>query len=163
MAHHRFRITILTMATVTVTRKDASENPHLIWNAFVDLLASCGYAELSVEQRLAYLVFWYDSEVLNGGHLQYFQNRDTEYLDETIVSLGLLGATCQQQVLREAGALFLRHPRKQIRTLEEYAATAREGGFSALDRRFYDCSPSLQECLERHLKEHQSRFVTVAE
>jgi len=151
------------MATVTVAGKDANQSPHLIWNAFVELLASYGYAELYVEQRPAYLVFWYDSEVLNGGHLQYFQNREIETLEETIAALGLLGAPCQQQVLRDAGALFLRHPRKEIRTLEEYAATALQGEFSALDQRFYNCSPSLQECLERHLKEHQSRFVTIAD
>jgi len=51
-------------------------------------------------------LFWYESEVQNGGHLQYFENCGTERLAETIAALGSLGAPCHQEVLREAGALW---------------------------------------------------------
>jgi HrpA-like RNA helicase len=61
------------------------------------------YDDLSPEQRPAHLVYWYESEVQNGGHLQYFENRGTEHLAAPVKALGSLGAMCQQQVLREAG------------------------------------------------------------
>lgn len=154
-------ITILRMATAKVTREDAEERPYCVWNAFVDFLANHDYDELSEEQRPAYLVFWYESEVQNGCHLQYFLNRGVEHLQEAISALGILGAHCQQQVLQEAGALFLGRRREPIRSLKEYAATALQDEFGALDRQFYDCSLSLQECLERYLELHQSVFVTI--
>ena len=109
------------MATAKVTREDAEERPSCVWNAFVDFLASHGYGELSEEQRPAYLVFWYESEVQNGGHL-------------VISALGILGAPCQQQVLQEAGALFLSRRREPIRSLKECSATALQDEFGALDR-----------------------------
>ena len=145
-----------------LTKRDVEEKPYCVWNSFVELLASRSYNELSQDQRPAHLVFWYESEVQNGGHLQYFENRGVEYLEATVEALGILGAPCQKQVLREAGALFLSIPRKRIRTVEEYVSTAQADEFGLLDRRFGECSPSLQQCLERHLGEHQDKFVTVA-
>jgi hypothetical protein len=40
-------------------------------------------------------VFWYDSEVNNGGHLQYFENQGTNHLTETINTLKKLKAFSQ--------------------------------------------------------------------
>jgi len=53
----------------------AAREPHMVWNAFVDLIATEDYADLSPLQRKAHLVFWYESEVQNGGHGQYFENQ----------------------------------------------------------------------------------------
>ena len=33
------------------------------------------YEDLAEVQRKAHLVFWYDLQVNNGGHLQYFENQ----------------------------------------------------------------------------------------
>lgn len=150
------------MLTTKLTKRDVEEKPYCIWNSFVELLASHGYNELSPEQRPAHLVFWYESEVQNGGHLQYFENRGVEYLEATVEAPGILIAPCQQQVLREAGQLFLSVPRERIRSVEEYVSTAQADEFGLLDRRFGQCSPSLQQCLERHLEEHLNKFVTNA-
>ncbi len=104
---------------------------------------------------------WYESEVQNGGHFQYFENQGTEHLTQTVKSLGVLGAIGQQAVLREAGELFLSQSRPRIATVDEFCATALEGEFSVFDRRFHECSPSLQQCLEDYLKRHQSSFVVI--
>jgi len=152
------------MITSRISRKDAEENPYLIWNEFVHLVGLRDYAELSIEQRPAHLVYWYDNEVLNGGHLQYFENKKCEHLEETIIALGQLGALSYQEILRKASTLFLSRPRKRIDTIEEYVETAREEEFSEYDKRFYRLykdSPKLADYLERHLKEHQANFVTI--
>jgi hypothetical protein len=149
------------MKTRILTKEKADAWPLNVWNAYVDLLAMEPYDELAEEQRPAHLVFWYESEVQNGGHLQYFENRGTGRLRETVESLGILGANCQRQILREAAELFLGHERPQITSVEEFVGAAREGEFAAFDRRFYACTPSLQERLQAHLALHQSSFVTI--
>ena len=149
------------MKTRVLTKQEIEAEPFRVWNAYVDLLAIERYADLSPEQRPAHLVFWYESEVQNGGHLQYFENRGAERLAATVEALATLGALPQQQILREAGELWLTRARPRIGTVAEYCSTALKGEFDALDSRFHACTPSLQQRLEEHLRRHQSLFVTV--
>jgi hypothetical protein len=149
------------MKTRSLTKQDVATEPHRLWNSFVDLLAAEDYRELSPEQQPAHLVFWYESEIQNGGHLQYFENRGTERLAETIAALGSLGAPCHQQVLREAGALWHERTRPHIQSAQEFHDTALDGEFERFDARFHLCTPTLQTCLEAHLRDHEASFVRV--
>jgi hypothetical protein len=144
-----------------LTKREVAAEPYRVWNAYVNLLGMEWYEDLAPEQRPAHLVFWYESEVQNGRHFQYFENRGTAHLSETVGALGRLGAACQQEVLRRAGELWLIRPRPRVETVQQFVASALEGEFSALDSRFHACSPSLQKCLETHLRDHQSAFVAV--
>ncbi len=148
------------MNAAQLTKHEVEAEPFRVWNAFINLIAK-GYEEMSAEQKQAHLVFRYESEIQNGGHLQYFENCGAEGVEDTIHALGLLGAVCQQNVLRDAGALFRSREREPMKSVEEYVATALEDEFGEFDRRFEMCSPSLQECLEEHLKQHQSTFVVI--
>jgi hypothetical protein len=145
----------------SLTTQEVEAEPYRVWNAYVNLLAMEQYEHLSPEQRPAHLVFWYEGEVQNGGHFQYFENRGTKHLPATIEALGLLGATCQQQVLREAGERWLSRPRPRIQTAQEFCDTALAGEFDSFDSRFHACSPTLNQCLESYLARHQASFVTV--
>jgi hypothetical protein len=92
-----------------VSQRELDKEPFQLWNAFVNLLATEAYSDLTIEQRPAHLVFWYESEVQNGGHLQYFENQTIEKclrIDETIAALGKLGANCQLAVLRDASCVW---------------------------------------------------------
>jgi hypothetical protein len=144
-----------------LSHRDFDADPYCVWNAFVDLLAMEDYQDLTPEQRVAHLVFWYESEVQNGGPLQFFENRGTEHLGETIEALGLLGAACQQRVLREACAVWFSRVRSRIETVEEFCEAAIEGEFAALDSRFGECDPPLQKKLEEFLSQRQSSFVVI--
>ncbi|MGP0020563.1 MAG: DUF4375 domain-containing protein [Candidatus Sulfotelmatobacter sp.] len=144
-----------------VTKQKVEAWPLSVWNAYVNLLAMEPHDELTEEQRPAHLVFWYESEVQNGGHLQYFENRGTEHLQETVDALELLGANCQKKILEEAGELFLGRERSPIASVEDFVAAEQEGEFTAFDRRFYACSPPLPDRLKAHLALHQSWFVTI--
>ena len=146
----------------TLTKRDAVADPYCVWNAFVDLLAMEDYQDLTPVQRAAHLVFWYESEVQNGGHLQFFENRGAEYLRETVEALGQLGAVCQQRVLQEAVAIWLSRVRPRIETVEEFCEVAIEEEFAALDSRFAECDPPLQTKLEEYLSRRQSSFVVIA-
>jgi hypothetical protein len=148
------KIRKLTKAQVLVA-------PYEVWNAFAKLLWTERYEDLTPEQRVAQLVIQYEGEIQNGGHLQYFENGRGKRSDETAAALGSLGAICQQEVLREAAALWRSHAREPIETAEEYCETALEGEFSELDRRFHRCSPSLVQILESHLEKNTSTYVLI--
>jgi hypothetical protein len=145
----------------SLTHDEVRAQPYRVWNAFVNLLWMERYEDLSPEQRRAQLVIHYEGEIQNGGHLQYFEKKGTKHLSETIEALGVIGAAGQQQVLREAGAKWLSHPRKRIQTAQEYCDIALAGEFDSFDSRFYDCSPPLTQCLEAYLERHQDLFVRV--
>ncbi len=149
------------MKIKTLTKRAVEGNPCLVWDAFVELVALTKYQDLAKEQRPAHLIFWYDSEVYNGGHLQYFGNRRMQHLAETIEALRIMGAECQRQILNDAAELFLSRQRSSILTVENFSAAALEGEFSEFDSRIYACAPSLYEHLQKHLALHQSWFVTI--
>jgi Domain of unknown function (DUF4375) len=146
--------------TRILPKREAEQNPQSVWNAFIDLLANENYGDLAEVQRAAHLVFWYESEVQNGGHLQYFENRGTNLLAETIEALHVLGAQCQGRILRDASKLLKSGEAKRIQTTEEYRETALEGEFDELDSRFHECPQDLTEHLQKYLTLHQSLFVT---
>jgi hypothetical protein len=139
-------------------RSQAVNDPTIIWNTFIDLISSYPEA-LDPEQRPAHFVLTYDSEVQNGGHLQYFFNHRNHYLQETLSALTLLGAEDQRIVLEAATLLFDSRPRKRPSTPQEYSAVAMQGEFESFDKRYCDCAPSLGELLGKHLAEHADTFI----
>jgi hypothetical protein len=149
------------MKTRILTSDEVDAEPFRLWNAYVDLLATESYEHLSQEQRPAHLVFWYESEVQNGGHFQYFENRGLNHLAETIEALGLLGAVCQQRVLSDAGDAWSNRSRRPLQTALQFCEAALEGEFKPFDSRFHGCLPTLQQFLEEYLRENQSSFVTI--
>lgn len=130
------------------------------WNTFVQT-SYREYEELDLRQRPAHLVFLYEGEVQNGGHMQYFENLGTDRLQETLDALESLGAHCQRAVLQQAGELLLSRPRERFASAEEYVTAALEDEFGEFDRAFHRCSPSLIECLVAFFNRNQSLYVQV--
>jgi hypothetical protein len=130
-------------------------DPYAVWNAFVDLIATSFDHELTPLQRSAQLVFRYESEVQNGGHLQFFVNSAGEYADETIAALDALGASAQARILERAVAQWKSVPRSEFVSLSEYSAMESKHEFIAFDREF----DSVMGVLERHLDEHEAEYI----
>jgi Domain of unknown function (DUF4375) len=137
--------------------------PYEAWNAFVNLLATEDYKDLDEVQRTAHLCFWYDSEVQNGGHLQYFENRGTSLLNETLAALRLLGAESQRSVLEAAALAFSGTRRERINTVEEYVLVALRAEFAASDSAYYACSPPIQKLLADYFEKNKSHFVEITD
>ena len=144
-----------------LTKAQVEARPYEVWNAFVNLLWMERYEDLSPEQRPAQLVIKYEGEVQNGGHLQYFENGRGDRLEETVAALGILGASCQREVLREAAALWRSRARQRIQTAQQFCKTALEGEFSEFDRRFHACTPSLEQHLEAYLNQNRSIYLSI--
>lgn len=128
-----------------VRRERLPDAPHLPWNAFVDLLSTVGYDELTAIQRIAFLAFRYDCDIQNGGHLRYFRNQGTERLEETTAALARLGAKGQQAVLERAAAAWRLLPSGSP--------------LDPLDDDYHACRPEIPVRLEAWLQAHIDEFI----
>jgi hypothetical protein len=135
----------------------ATREPHTLWNAFIDLIATEDYADLSPLQRKAHLVFWYESEVQNGGHGQYFENQGVDRLRETVDALHALGLSCQARVLaRAVEVLSVAH------RPADWADSLSDEFVEELDAAFHNCAPGAMAALEEHLRAHEAEYVEIA-
>lgn len=144
-----------------VSRRQVEDDPYAVWNEYVHLLAMSDYADLSKTQRFAHLVFWYEQEVQNGGHLQYFENQGIDRIAEVMAALRHLGADCQAEVLASAAARFSATPRERLESIEDYVAVALEAEFETMDRAFDECAVSLPDVLATFLEKHRAEFVLI--
>lgn len=130
-----------------LTQEVVAREPWQVWNSFIDLLAMEDYKDLTPLQRIAHLVFWYESEVQNGGHGQYFDNQGTAHVSETIAALEQLGAGCQGKILKDAFIRYQDDP-------DDFSETD-------FDTAFHACQPSLQLVLEECLEKYVDEFIEI--
>ncbi len=134
------------------------------WNAFIELISGADLDELTPVQRIAHLAWWYSSEVLNGGHGQYFGNKD--YFDHAAVmsALSSIGARCQSDILKEALEYYLKAQREMPNDYDEYIVWEKqyeyESQLSIFDKHFSNCTPEIEtELLENYLEMNESEFI----
>jgi len=147
-----------------IKQAEVDEFPHIIWNTFIDMVAGGAAAEMNDIQRNAALCFEYDSEVQNGGHLQYFENTArsgfADY-EDVVKALQWIGAGQQADVLSKAIALWKLETRGLTRDIYEFSDRALEGRYDALDDKYCDCEPEVMQLLETMLEEYQDEFVII--
>lgn len=142
-----------------VNQADLEENEYLAWNAYVDLLAMENFENLTDVQRKVHLIFWYSSEVENGGHLQYFLNRGIEEVKPTIRALSELGMDCQRQILSDAIEFVESNPIGEINSVDDFIDEALEDNLRQFDQRFWRCVKQPHEFLETYLAENLDAFI----
>ncbi|MZP29124.1 DUF4375 domain-containing protein [Heliobacterium undosum] len=142
-----------------VTKEMMESNPYEKWNQFVHLLALEEYDDLTEIQRVAHLSFWYDSEVQNGGHMQYFLNRGISLANETAIALKKIGAQSQAIVFSKALRILMTEGIPEIKTVEEYVEEARDGKFDEVDFEYYDSEPSIVDFLREYLEKYEEEFI----
>lgn len=113
------------------------------------------YEELNDKQRVAFLASIYDGEVNNGGHYQYFENKGTQHIQETIDSLKTIGADKQSNILRKAYKLYLSKERKHPNTIAEFVEEESEEEFLKYDIEYYNVEPEVQDLVEIYLEENE--------
>lgn len=142
-----------------MSNREIEAAPHEVWNAFVNVVLLHDYEQQDRTQRVGHLTLWYDSEVDNGGHLQYFENHGTSRTPEVVEALRVIGADCQADVLTRALEQRESRARVPIGTPEEYVETALAGEYDELDRAKSDCRPTICELLQTYVERHESSFV----
>lgn len=149
------------MITKQVSKEMAEKEPYQLWNTFINILAVEGYEDLSDLQKMAQLVFFYESEVQNGGHMQFFENHGTDVARKTIEALKAMDASSQHKLLSKAYAIWCSTARSPIETTEQYCEQALNGEFDTFDKEFHSLSPCLNSYLERHFEENKAIYVSV--
>ena len=157
----RKRVKVNGKVLRAIKKEDLEGKDYLKWNAFIDLIAMESYNELTEVQKVAHLVFLYDSEIQNGGHLQYFENKGTDLANETIGALEVLGARCQALELEKALKIRISKERKGVETKEEYVSEALKGEYDENDSNYHECKPTINQCLEEYLKINLNEFIFI--
>ena len=152
-----------------VRRSEAQSNPDLLWNRFIDLMASISLEALTDVQKVAYYSFWYDAGLRTGGHLQFLGNMTQGWAEQGAMALERLGAGDQAEILREAMRRWLESPAggmplsTRMTPAEEMYAPTREGEFLDLDAAYHECEPTVTSLLEEYLREHRDEFIQFEE
>jgi hypothetical protein len=153
---------------IELSKSEVKKAPYLVWNSFIHLIALSDYQDLTNIQMVASLPFNYDSEVQNGGHLQYFENtskiwpqKENLLINATLDALNYLGATEQEKILRLAAKKYFSQDRKHPKTVEEYCTIALEDEFGEFDNSYYECEPNITTLLENYLEAHLIEFVKI--
>ena len=126
----------------------------------VDLCAMEELEACTPVQRLAALVFWYQAEVNNGGHFQYFVNKPSFPHREVVAALRELGATHSANVLdaalRQLGGRLPLFPE----TAEDFEAGREQFDLGEFDVKWgSDGDREIQAAMLRYLQAHESEFV----
>ncbi len=142
-----------------VSKAALNKEPYLVWNAFVNLLAMEDEGDLTDMQKAAQRAFWYDSEVQNGGHMQYFENQRRDDYSSVVESLKQLGAIEQASALEKAIIQLRSKKRSPIEDEVSYVKKALEGEFDQFDTEYYDVQPELIDLLQKHLDENLDDYI----
>jgi hypothetical protein len=146
-----------------VSRADLEKVEYRAWNEYINVLTENEYEDLNPTQQVPYLAFWYDAEVQNGGHMQYFVNSAGAYAEQTVEALPLLGASTQARLLSKAVELVRANPLSDGWTWEKFRGSPLADRFWELDRAYYAAKPTPTELLERYLEAHFDEFIQVIE
>jgi len=141
----------------SLSKQEVEAEPFRVWNAFVDLLTMEDYDDLSPEQRPARLVYQYESEVQNGGHLQYFENRHGASLSTTVKALGVARCNLPAAGSSRGGRAMVESFTRTIEVNRPYLPGIRAlcrnygagGNVPAADRRAAEALPAIHRFSER--------------
>lgn len=141
---------------VKISRKKVAKNPCEYWNAFNVVLAMSDIKYLSGVMRECHLVYWYASEVWNGGHRLYYDNRKDFDHAEVLAALKNLGAAEHAGIFEES-MKFAEALKNQDN--EERNSQNIENILLDLDTRLYHTQPEIFDFLENVQKQHEAVLV----
>ncbi|WP_371223594.1 DMP19 family protein [Roseovarius sp. 2305UL8-3] len=122
------------------------------WNRFV--ARATDQSQPNAAEEPLYALFWYQAEVNNGGHLQYFLNRDdpSEWKGAADVARSIDQASVANN-LETAIQRWRSRVREAPETVDEYIDEALQEEFDAFDKRYYELDPALHVAFERTIDE----------
>jgi len=149
---------MLTTVSASALRDDPSAR---LW-ALIEHIAAHPAAASDAELQAFSAAYLYDAEVLNGGHLQYFQNHGLAHAPSALLALQAIGAAAQARILREAMSAMRVSPIAAVGSLEDYAELAKADHFSEQDARYYEVKPEVIDLLASFIEPRLSNLVGVA-
>ncbi|GEM_PF-2404459 len=108
---------------------------------------------------MVFAVWWYQAEINNGGHAQFFGNSTGIVWEDALKGLGLMGLRENQAILQEAvgrlGGAPAKERQKRLDQLDLFEPT-----FDDLDQRFdvLMLNNTLYDGINRYIQEHRASF-----
>jgi HEPN domain-containing protein len=136
---------------VTITGAELRDDPSARYFALVAYLAENRDSISDPELQKFWIIHAYDAEVLNGGHLQYFQNQGVKNAPAAIRALEDVGLVSHAEILRQALDAMNKNYIAPMKSFAEYTEVAMSEPFRVQDREYYRLSSSVMEALERYL------------
>ena len=146
-----------------ISRRAAQSDPQAARNAFIEMLITSRRDQLSASQQVAYLAFWHDSTMRNGGHARVLVNQEPEAVEHVAVALDQIGAGCQAELLREALSRCQERARLPGAASSAYAPAGGQGEFLDLDSFYHVCNPTVAARLDDYLHENFGEFIEIEE
>jgi hypothetical protein len=132
------------------------------FEAALDAHRRVGWGGLTPPQQSVYAVHMLDSEVRNGGLLQYFSNPDSELVQTARAGLAAIGATDSADLLDQAIAFFgpsgVPHDRDRRNDTLAASLTQDQSSFDALDSLWYKDTDHLRAKLARYVLANPEHF-----
>jgi len=141
----------LDRGIIELTAAEVAARPYLIWNGFVAVITRLPYDRMTGLQRFAQLAFRYDSEVQNGGHLQFFLNTQDSERD-FVDALEGLSLPAHAKLLRCAYDRWKGRPRSEPARAEEFVAAALHEEFADVDAAYHQLNPTTTDALNALVK-----------
>ena len=140
---------------VKISKSAVDEFEGIYWNAFNDVLANSDIEDLNQIMRECHLIYWYASEVCNGGHGQYFDNCSDTVFSDVIGALEKYGAEEHSMILKDA--ISIQPVSFDELTDDEVDKIGQKE--NEFDNRFHNANIDLFDLLEHIQKEHEDEIV----
>jgi hypothetical protein len=139
-----------------VERAKLEDEPHLAWQAFVNLISTERYEHLTPTQRKARLILEYGNEVQRGGHGRYFEICGIARLAETIDALEEFGLAGQARLLRRAAYVLA-----NASPGADLELTLDDDLIESMDDTYPRCMPIVPVALAQHLEVHMNEYLVL--
>jgi len=144
-----------------ISKELVCKESYQIWNAFIELLAMEKEEDLTEIQKNAQRAFWYESEVQNGGHVQYFENTFLDDYSEIINSIEIIGAQEHAKVLKRAVEIYFKMNRTKVENIEKFISESLQKDYQNLDNEYYAIDPNMNYYFKEYLKKYQDEFIEI--
>jgi hypothetical protein len=168
---------------VLFNNADNEEKEDLIYYYTQKIRRTDNYGDVSFLKmretlKTVYLINGLETEINNGGFLQFFTNSTGKYTNETIISLKLIGANYTKTLLEEAVEIMLKHNESTetlnskinshelyeiFETSEIYDNEDLMKELNELDLKFYEYKDSISELKIKYFTENENGLWTELE
>jgi len=132
-----------------------------LWNSFIDILAMENEKKLTDIQKNAQRAFWYESEVQNGGHVQYFENINLNNYVPIINSLKYIGANNHAEILEKAVKIYFKNGIRNIDSVDDLINASLEKKIQKLDYEYNEIKPNMNYSLKEYLNKYLEEFIEI--
>jgi hypothetical protein len=114
-------------------------------------------SSFSKPQRLVYAMAWYDAEVNNGGHDQFFTNSTGIVWKDALEGFVAVGAVERANILKEAAKRMGGNPsfdqNERSDQIDKFRAD-----FEDLDSKYYELKDDFEQKVNKYVKENRKDF-----